>query len=61
MAIVEVNLPSGYQFDEEQTNGLIKDPSTAISRVDVENESTTLQLYVDEVRTCVFGFLDQFP
>ncbi|XP_055345763.1 CD109 antigen-like [Paramacrobiotus metropolitanus] len=51
MVVMEINLPSGYQFEEEQANSLANDINSELSHVEVENESTQLRLYFDQLST----------
>ncbi|GAV02802.1 hypothetical protein RvY_13322-2 [Ramazzottius varieornatus] len=55
MAVMEIYMPSGYQVDEEQAKKLIG-PTPYLSRVDVEDEQTKVNLYFDKIsedRICV--------
>ena len=49
MAVMEVYMPSGYQVDEEQAKQLVGS-TPDLSRVDVEDEQTKVNLYFDKVR-----------
>jgi CD109 antigen len=55
MAIVEVNLPSGYSFDSEPLTAL-RDSVSNYKRHEVENQNTKLQIYLDSLsseETCI--------
>lgn len=49
MAVMEINLPSGYQVDEEQVK-ILTSVVPELQRVDVENDNTKLILYFDKVK-----------
>ncbi|CAG7731371.1 unnamed protein product, partial [Allacma fusca] len=55
MAIVEVNLPSGYTFEPESLSEL-RESVQHYKRHDVENQNTKLQIYLDSLsseETCI--------
>lgn len=48
MAVMEINMPSGYQADEEEAKRLVG-TVPELSRVDVEDEGTQVILYFDKI------------
>ena len=47
MVLIEMDALSGYQFDEEKVQNLVR---SKIRKVDLQNSNTHLVLYLDEVR-----------
>lgn len=49
MAVMEVNLPSGYVFDTDELPGLLKLPK--VMRYEQEDGGTKLQIYFDSLNS----------